>query len=259
MAPRKITKTTGESSGQGSDIISDTSPRSINTVKTWTQVSNVLQREMINCLDDSSGNEKEDISIKYKVVTQSEIHKIAARPRLLPYCDMIKWALDHVDIPTRTIFNEQKVAVGIFRPEHIREMYKLSPTLRFTHNTIFLEVFKNKECEKYGKILSDLIKDWYFHPAKFRADSNGIYSISALEPQFMYVEMMVYRLYGKEDTTHFFLPWVSLIHIVDEGFTFDWAKFLSDSLASRIKKYLEQKASGRASSFFMSTYIMDAV
>jgi hypothetical protein len=134
MAPRKTPKTTGESSGQGSDIISDTSPRSINTVKTWTQVSDVLQRELINCSDDSSGNEKEDISIKYKVVTQSEIHKIAARPRLLPYCDMIKWALDHVDIPTRTIFNEQKVAVGTFRPEHIWEMYKLSPTPRFTHN-----------------------------------------------------------------------------------------------------------------------------
>jgi hypothetical protein len=259
MAPRKTPKTTGESSGQGSDIISDTSPRSINTVKTWTQVSDILQRELINCSDDSSGNEKEDISIKYKVVTQSEIHKIAARPRLLPYCDMIKWVLDHVDIPTRTIFNEQKVAVGTFRPEHIREMYKLSPTPRFTHNAEFLEVFKKKECEQYGKSLSDLIKDWYSHPAKFRADSNGIYSISALEPQFMYVAMMVCRLYGKEDTAHFFLPWVPLIHTVAEGFTFDWAKFLSDSLASRITEYREQKASGRTSSFFMSAYIMDVV
>jgi hypothetical protein len=56
----------------------------------------------------------------------------------------------------------------------------------------------------------------------------------------MYVEMMVYRLYGKEDTTHFFLPWAPLIHTVVEGFTFDWAKFLSDSLASRITEYREK-------------------
>jgi hypothetical protein len=138
MALRKTPKTTGESSSQGSDIISDTSPRSINTVKTWTQVSNILQRMMINCSDDSSGNEKEDISIKYKFVTQSEIHKIAARPRLLPYCDMIKWVLDHAYILTKTIFNEQKVAVGTFKPKHIWEMYKLSPMPRFTHNVEFL-------------------------------------------------------------------------------------------------------------------------
>jgi hypothetical protein len=109
--------------------------------------------------------------------------------------------------------------------------------LRFTHNAEFLEVFKRKECEKYGKSLSDLIKDWYSHPAKFRADSNGIYSISSLEPQFMYVAMMVCRLYGKEDITQFFLPWVPLIHTVAEGFTFDWAKLLCDSLARWITKY----------------------
>jgi hypothetical protein len=85
--------------------------------------------------------------------------------------------------------------------------------------------------------LYDLIKYWYSHPVKFRADSNGIYSILVLEPKFMYVAMMVCRQYRKEDTTHLFLPWVSLIHTVDEGFMFDWAKILSDILASRVTEY----------------------
>jgi hypothetical protein len=93
-------------------------------------------------------------------------------------------------------------------------MYKLSPTPNLTHNARFLESFKKKECEQFGKRLSDLIKDWVLHPTKFRANTNGIYSISSLVPQFMYIEMMVCRLYGKEDTSHFFLPWVPLIHIV---------------------------------------------
>jgi hypothetical protein len=75
----------------------------------------------------------------------------------------------------------------------------------------------------------------------------------------MYVAMMVSRLYGKEDTAHFFLPLVPLIHTVAEGFTFDWANFLCDSLASRITEYREQKVSGKASSFFMSAYIMNVV
>jgi hypothetical protein len=71
--------------------------------------------------------------------------------------------------------------------------------------------------------------------------------------------MMACRLYGKEDTTHFFLPWVPLIYTVAEGFSFDWAKLMSDSLTSRITEYRAQKASGRTSSFFMSAYIMDAI
>jgi hypothetical protein len=204
MPPRKETKVTGESSSQNTDALSDTSPRSIETVKSWTQVFNILQYEMVNCSDDSSDNEKEDISTKYKIVAQSELHKIATRPRLFPYNDMVDWALDHVDIPTRTIFNSQKVAIGSFRPEHLQVMYKLSPVSNFFYNANFLVDFNKKECDQYGKNLPNLIKDWYSCPEKFRSDSHGIYSVPALEPHIMYIEMMMCRLYGKENTTHFF-------------------------------------------------------
>jgi hypothetical protein len=74
---------------------------------------------MVNYPDDSSDNEKEDLSTKYKIISQSELHKVETRTRILPYNDIIGWALDHVDIPTRTIFNSQKVVVGSFRPKHI--------------------------------------------------------------------------------------------------------------------------------------------
>jgi hypothetical protein len=94
---------------------------------------------------------------------------------------------------------------------------------------------------------------------KFRADSNGIYSISTLEPQFKYVVMMTYRLYGREDTTHFFLSWVPLMHTVAEGYSFNWEKLLFDSLTSRITKYRTQKMNGKVASFFMYTYLMEVV
>jgi hypothetical protein len=259
MPPRKETKATGESSSQNTDALSDTSPRSIDTVKSWTQVFNILQYELVNCPDDSSDNEKEDLSTKYKIVAQSELHKVATRPRLFPYNDMVGWALDHVDIPTRTIFNSQKVAIGSFRPEHLQVMYKLSPVSNFVYNANFLVEFNKKECDQYGKNLSDLIKDWYSHPEKFRADSHGIYPVSALEPQIMYIAMMMCRLYGKENTTHFFLPWVPIIHSVAEGYSFDWEKILSDSLVQEIARYQSLRAKGKPTQFFMSAYIMDVV
>ena len=73
------------------------------------------------------------------------MHKIEARPQLLPYCDMIRWSLDHVDIPIRTIISEHKVMIGTFRLEHLQAMYKMSPTLSLTHNVEFSEGFKKKE------------------------------------------------------------------------------------------------------------------
>jgi hypothetical protein len=138
-------------------------------------------------------------------------------------------------------------------------MYQLPSTSKFSHNAEFLEIFKWKECEKYGRSISNLIKDWVSHPAKFRAESNGVYSISSLEPQFKYIAMMACRLYGREDTTYFFLSWVPLIHTVVEGYYFDWSKLLSDSLTSRITEYWTQRADGKAASFFMVAYIMDAI
>jgi hypothetical protein len=143
---------------------------------------NTIQYKVVNCPDDSRDNEKDNLSTKYKSIAQEEMHKIATRPKLLPYIDMIKWALDHVDIPTQTIFNSQKVAIESFRPEHIQVMYKLSATSNFVYNTICLENFSNKECDQFGKSVSDMIKDWCSRPEKFRAKSHDVYSISSFEP-----------------------------------------------------------------------------
>jgi hypothetical protein len=259
MAPRKAAKANVEVAGQGSDNVSDTSPRSVDSVPNWSFVSDMLQSELVDYSDDSDGNEKDDLNTKYKIVVQSGMHRVAARPRFLPYYDMIRWALDHVDIPTRTIMNGQRVTVGTFRPEHIQTMYKLPTTSEYTYGAEFLEEFKEKECTQYDKTMPGLIKDWVSRTAKFRANDQGVYSIASLEPQYKYVAMMTCRLFGREDTSHFFIAWVPLMFRVAEGCSFNWAKILSDSLANRVTEYREQKESGRPSSFFMSAYIMDAI
>jgi hypothetical protein len=75
----------------------------------------------------------------------------------------------------------------------------------------------------------------------------------------MYIAMMMCRLYRKENTTHFFLPWVPIIHTMAEGYSFDLAKILFDSLTSEITECQTQKDKGQSTSFLMSTYIMDAI
>jgi hypothetical protein len=237
MALRKASKSTIEVSGQGSNNVSDTSPRSVDSVRTWSYIYEVLQSELVDVSDDSSDNEKDDPITKYKIVIQAQMHKVAARPHLLRYYDMARWALNHVYIPTRTIVNKHRVTIGTFRPEQLQAMYKLSIMSDLTYNVEFLENFKQKECGQYDKSTSSLIKDWVSHLPKFGAENNGIYSISSMEPQFKYIAMMTCRLYGREDTTNFFLQWVPLIHSLTEGCSFDWAKLLSDSLTSQVTEY----------------------
>jgi hypothetical protein len=93
MAPRKMIKVSGESSNQNTDVLSDTSPRTIDTMKTWMQVFDILQYELINYPDDLGDEVTETQDTKYKYVAQSELHKISVRPRLVLYNDMIGWPL----------------------------------------------------------------------------------------------------------------------------------------------------------------------
>ena len=71
MAPQKAPKAADESYVHNTDVISDTSPRSISTVKTRTHIFNTIQNELVNCPDDSSDNENDNLSTKYKIIAQT--------------------------------------------------------------------------------------------------------------------------------------------------------------------------------------------
>jgi hypothetical protein len=123
-------------------------------------------------------------------------------------------------------------------------MYKLSPTFKYSYNATFIMEFDRVECTQYGKNYPDLIKDWWGHPEKFRADTHGIYATTSLDTHMIYVAMMLGRLFRKKDSTHFLLPWVPIMHEVVEGYSFNWAKILSDNLAKEITEYQSLKAKG---------------
>jgi hypothetical protein len=125
----------------------------------------------VNYLDsDDNDNEKDDLNTKYKIVVQSGMHRVATRPLLLPYYDMIRWVLDHIDLPTRTIISDQWTRVQTFRLENIQTMYKLPATSEYTYDVEFLEGFKKKECTEFDKTMPGLIKDWVLRSTKFRAN-----------------------------------------------------------------------------------------
>jgi hypothetical protein len=120
MAPRKLDKSAGESTNPNTYVMSDTSSRAIDTVRTWTQVFDILEHDLINFPEDFGDKVSETHATKLGYIAQSELQKIAMWSRFMPYNDMIGWALENVDISTRSIYNSQRLLLGLFN----RSTYK---------------------------------------------------------------------------------------------------------------------------------------
>jgi hypothetical protein len=229
MAPRRGAKANIEAAAQGSDNVSDTSPRTGGSVSTWSSITDILQSEAVNCSDSDDYNYdivKDDLNTKYKTVVQSGMHLVAARPRLLPYFDMIRWALDHIDLPSRTIVNDRRDIIGTFRPEHIQAMYKLPATSEFILGKEFFAEFKEKECNEFDKTMPGLIKDWVSRSSSFRVNNEGVYSISSLEPNYRYVAMMTCRFSDRRTRLIFtssgypsFFGWQKVAHSIGQKYS----------------------------------------
>jgi hypothetical protein len=117
MEQRKMMKktyATGEGSNPNVDFLSDIMPQAIDSVKSWTQVFEILEHEIINFPEHFSDEVDDTHGDKLRYIAQSELHKIVAWPILMSYNDMISWALENVDVQTKSIFNYQKVVVESF-------------------------------------------------------------------------------------------------------------------------------------------------
>jgi hypothetical protein len=199
-------------------------------------------------MDYEIKNFPHDSDNKLRDIAESELHKVATRPRLMSYNDMISWALERMDVQTRSILDSQGVIVGSFRPEHIQVMYKLSPNSKYIYNKEFVSEFQKKECTEADQTYPDIIKDWWRDPAKFRADTHGIYATASLNEYMVYVAMMLCRLFRKKSPAHFPAEWVPLLHEAVEGYNFNWNKILSDSLAKEVMEYQTMRSKGQTSS-----------
>jgi hypothetical protein len=81
MAPRKAGKkqdSLTEESNPNADILSDTTARLTDVIKSWKQVYDILEQEISLCSDDSVEEEDESFSAKLRHVAKSELHKVAS-------------------------------------------------------------------------------------------------------------------------------------------------------------------------------------
>ena len=87
-------------------------------------------------------------------LASSFLHQIAARVKVLPYNDMVKWVIQSINIIDRAFFTTAGRMFGSFKPEDVKRMYHLlNPQQHY--NKSFLEAFA-----KENQIKSNPIKQW---------------------------------------------------------------------------------------------------
>jgi hypothetical protein len=177
----------------------------------------------------------------------------------MTYNDMINWDLERIDVHMRSISYNQGVIIDSFRPKNIQVMYKLSPDSKYIYNKEFVRKFQRKECIEVDQTYLDIIKYWWRHPKKFRADTHNVYATASLNDYMVYVAMILCRHFRKKSPTHFPAKWVPLLHEAGEGYSFNWNKIISDNLAKEVMEYQTMRSNGRPVTFYMSAYIMDAI
>ena len=69
---------------------------------------------------------------------------------------MIHWDLEHVDLPTRTIYSHQRTIADSFQLEDIQVMYKFSNTPKYVYNAEFVKFFEKEECVDYDRSINDI-------------------------------------------------------------------------------------------------------
>ena len=80
-------------------IFSDTSGRVTETYQIdWSRIYSIFD-------NDDFSNIQED-RLAYQRIKDSGIHAIVARPAILPYNDMVKWIIEHVN-PKYHSFNDK--------------------------------------------------------------------------------------------------------------------------------------------------------
>jgi len=70
----------------------------------------------------------------------SFLHKIATRPKILPYTDMIKWIIDNINIADKAFQTSIQTIIGSFITKYLKSMYHI-PDPHKVYDKPFLEHF----------------------------------------------------------------------------------------------------------------------
>ena len=123
----KKEKSSNSENREMASLYADTACNKDAGITTWEGMYNLLEEENPVVLKVTATTGSSNTSqATLREMACSFLHRIAARPRILPYTDMVKWVLDSTDISDRQFRTPSQGLIGSFTTEDVRLMYKLS-------------------------------------------------------------------------------------------------------------------------------------
>jgi len=135
-------------------LISDTTCLGLGNT-TWQNIYNLVEAEepqQTSVQASVGSSRKSDATLKD--LADSYLHRIAAREQILPYTDVVRWAIEAIPITDRTFCTVDGRIFGSFQPNDFRQMYHL-PEPEKKYNKAFLEKFRDE-----NEIESAPIREW---------------------------------------------------------------------------------------------------
>jgi len=138
--------------------------------------------------EDATADSTDRYEATLKELACSYLHRIAARAKVLPYTDVVRWVVEKILVTNRNFCTADGRVFGSFQPDDLMKMYHLHELEKW-YNKAFLEVFaKENESEL------DPIKQWIHFLEKRKHKSSGKYSVDSLASPYCYVGAMMCRM-----------------------------------------------------------------
>lgn len=178
-----------------------------------------------------------------------------AREQILPYTDVVKWAIEEIPITNKTFCTLDGRVFNSFQPDDLRQMYHF-PAPEKKYNKSFLEKFRNENDNE-----TEPTRDWRQKSTKHKHELSGKYSIDSLCSPYCYAAVMMCRLWGLHDSSSFTIEMVPLTETTCNSDIMDWGNILSHKLATTV---LEFRNKSRVTErfippFYYSAYILDTL
>ena len=193
-------KAPSSESKEMASLYADTGCNKDAGITTWEGMFNLLEEENPRVMDvAATAGSINSSEASLTELACSFLHRIAARPRILPYTDMVKWVLDSTDITDRKFRPQGQELIGSFTPEYLRLMYYF-PEPQATYNKQFMEKFAKENAN-----LAECTKEWSRRDEPLKKDKHGMYSTGSLTSPYCFAAAMLCRLFGKPDINKFCL------------------------------------------------------
>ena len=139
-APTATVQPTNDPGPGKKGLISDTTCLGLGNTS-WQSIYNLIEaEEPEEVSEEATADSTNKSEASLKDLADSYLHRIAAREKIIPYTDVVRWVVEEIPVSNRTFFTVDGRVFGSFKPDELRKMYHL-PEPGKKYNKALMEKF----------------------------------------------------------------------------------------------------------------------